>query len=51
MFGWLFGSNNSNENKDETKKEDQGVFGIDWDGDGEVTEFDDLMTMDILSDD
>ena len=28
--------------------DDDGLFGIDWDGDGKVTEEDDMMTMFIL---
>jgi len=52
LLDWLFGNNvtpdNGNKKKD-TK--DQGVYGIDWDGDGKVSETDDLMTMDFFTDD
>ena len=51
MFGWLFGNDDSPTDKDNTKKKDSGIFGIDWDGDGEVSELDDFMTIDMFSGD
>ena len=49
MFGWLFGNNEKTDTSAEEK--DTGIFGIDWDGDGKVSEIDDLVTIDIFSDD
>ena len=49
MFGWLFGNNEKTDMSAEEK--DTGIFGIDWDGDGKVSELDDFMTIDIFSDD
>jgi len=31
--------------------DDNGLFGIDWDGDGKVSSFDDFLTYDIMSED
>ncbi len=39
------------ETKPQKKKEDDSLFGIDWDGDGEVDFADDYITMDLLEDD
>ena len=51
MFEWLFGSTNNGKNDSNRDIDNQGMFGIDWDGDGEVSEMDDIMTMDMLSED
>ena len=32
------------------EKRDDGLFGIDWDGDGKVGLFDDFLTMDLFED-
>lgn len=39
------------ESKPKKKKPDNSIFGIDWDGDGEVDFADDYITMDLLEDD
>lgn len=55
MLGWLFGSSHNDED-DEVygkgkKSKDRGLFGIDWDGDGKVSDEDDFLTMDMFDDD
>ena len=49
MFGWLFGKSNNQKSNDNKSNKDTGVFGIDWDGDGVVSEFDDFITIDEMT--